>query len=124
MKKQIHKKKTVAPFFSDIWEGRKPFEVRLNDCDYNVGDIFVAKEYDPLPRPGRPAYSGREVIGVIEYVLTDKVFPEGLAKGYVVLGISWDWRTDEDGHSITIKSGAKYPKEERLERLTLALSKP
>ncbi|MGL5898024.1 MAG: DUF3850 domain-containing protein [Lactococcus lactis] len=41
----IHKKKLDFQFFEDIKSGKKRFEVRLNECDYQVGDVIELKAY-------------------------------------------------------------------------------
>jgi len=71
--------KCVNPYFQDVLEGRKTFEVRWNDRNYQRGDILILREYDR-----EKGYSGRDVYVTVEYVL--KEF-EGLKEGYVVLGI-------------------------------------
>ena len=42
---KTHIKKLTQPFFDDVWYGKKKFELRKNDCDYNVGDFIILKEY-------------------------------------------------------------------------------
>jgi len=41
-----HKLKTWNPYFSDIVEGKKTFEIRKNDRNYKVGDQLLLQEYD------------------------------------------------------------------------------
>ena len=43
---KLHDLKTVQPFFDDVISGRKPFEVRFNDRDYQVGEQVRLWEYD------------------------------------------------------------------------------
>jgi len=73
--------KCVNPYYQDVIEDRKRFEVRWNDRFYHAGDILLLREYDKE----KDCYSGREVYVVVDYMLTEF---EGLVKGYVVLGIS------------------------------------
>lgn len=47
-KKMKHKLKTITPYFSQIWEGKKTFEVRKNDRDFQPGDTLALKEYNSL----------------------------------------------------------------------------
>lgn len=42
-KMKTHYKKLVQPFFDDVWDGKKMFELRKNDCNYTVGDLIVLK---------------------------------------------------------------------------------
>lgn len=48
-------KKTWPDLFQKIVEGKKTFDLRLNDFDIDEGDILVLKEYDPKTQ----TYSGR-----------------------------------------------------------------
>ena len=72
---KTHTLKTYPQYFQQSWNGNKPFEVRLNDRHYEVGDTVILKEWDNIK------YSGREIEGLIKYTLDDKFI--GLAKGYV-----------------------------------------
>ena len=51
---KIHELKTYPQYFQQTWNGNKPFEVRLNDRHYEVGDIVILKEWDNIK------YSGKE----------------------------------------------------------------
>lgn len=42
---KVIKKKLDVQFFEDVESGKKNFEVRLNDCDYQLGDIIELKAY-------------------------------------------------------------------------------
>lgn len=77
---KTHYKKLVQPFFDDVWNGKKKFELRKNDCDYQVGDKIVLKEYDPK----HDEYIGKRISAHIIYVLENYV---GLEKGYCILGL-------------------------------------
>jgi len=37
----IHELKTIDPYYDDILEGIKKFEIRLNDRDFKVGDNLI-----------------------------------------------------------------------------------
>lgn len=83
MSQVTHRLKTVNPFFTESWEERKPFELRYNDRNYQVGDFVMLYEYGKETNP----FSGRIVTGVISYVLHATQFPDGLREGYVVFGL-------------------------------------
>lgn len=36
---KVHKKKLDFQFHKPVETGKKPFEVRINDCDYQEGDM-------------------------------------------------------------------------------------
>ena len=81
-------KKTWPEYFQDILEGKKNFDLRLNDFDCEVGDILVFKEYDPEKKE----YTGREVEKEIGYILktneNDFWKKEDVDKyGYIVMGL-------------------------------------
>jgi len=41
---KIHNKKLIQPYFDDVWNGNKTFEIRKNDCDYQIGDFLILHE--------------------------------------------------------------------------------
>jgi len=73
-----HALKTVQPFYNDVEQYLKTFEVRANDRNYSVGDILTLQEFP---------YTGRELKKEVGYVLSHDDFPQGLKEGYVVLGL-------------------------------------
>lgn len=76
-----HKLKTLLPFYEEVLNGNKTFELRKDDRDYKVNDILRLREYDGT------YYTGRTFICTVKYVLRDcENF--GLKKGFVIMGIS------------------------------------
>jgi len=57
-------KKVWPEYFQQILDGKKTFEVRLNDFEINEGDILVLKEWDPNTK----SYTGRELERKVGYV--------------------------------------------------------
>lgn len=88
-----HYVKTLDKFFDDVTSGQKLFEVRLNDRDYNVGDILRQHRYgaDGLGRVGYlngTCFAGDQrdaetIEHKISYILDGGQF--GIEKGYVVM---------------------------------------
>ncbi len=75
-----HDLKILPEYFEAVASGKKKFELRKNDRDYKVHDMFVLREWDP----GK-GYTGRDYINEISYIL--KSCPEhGLMDGYVIFG--------------------------------------
>lgn len=74
---KVHDIRLGAPFFDDVLECRKNFELRKNDRDYKVGDILYMMEF----KDGRN--TGRAVKRKIIYMLEDFT---GLEDGYCILG--------------------------------------
>lgn len=77
---QEHFLKTINPYFTEVWEGRKPFEVRVNDRNFTAGDEVTLKEYSAIGK----TYTGRKIHGSITYVLQDEQFCK---KGFCIFGV-------------------------------------
>ena len=75
----IHELKTYPKYFNETLKGNKPFECRLNDRGFQIGDTVILREWDNIK------YSGREIKGKIKYILDDKFI--GVAKGYVIFSL-------------------------------------
>lgn len=75
---KVHELKIGSEFFEAVKDGRKKFEIRKNDRNYQEGDILILKEYDPITQ----SFSG-EIIKVEITYMTDYAQQDG----YVVLGI-------------------------------------
>lgn len=88
--RKTHDIKTHPQFFAEVLSGAKRFEIRLNDRDYQVGDILNLHEWQPVPdftletNREREGYSGRVYSVVVTYI-TD--FPQGLQEKYVCMSI-------------------------------------
>lgn len=79
---KMHELKIASEFFEAVKDGRKKFEIRKNDRNYQEGDVLVLKEYDPITQ----LFSGRIIKVEISYMPD---FP--LQDGYVVFGIDEIW---------------------------------
>lgn len=75
----IHSIKVKPPYYSAIIEGKKNFELRKDDRNYQVGDVLYLCEFDG------ENYTGKQCIRRVTYKLSDFV---GLASGYCILGLS------------------------------------
>lgn len=97
----IHILKTVNPFFQDVVDGVKIFELRKNDRDYQLNDRLLLKEYFPENN----SFSGRNY----ELWVTNGIFEkcEGLKDGYVLLA--------EDSQFGLVKGTYKVGDRERVE---------
>ena len=78
----IHELKTWTRFWRSIATGKKPFEVRLNDRNFTVGDTLDLREFDPCGEE----YTGNRLTAKVTYVLIGGEF--GIKENYCVMGIS------------------------------------
>ncbi|WP_028471320.1 DUF3850 domain-containing protein [Neptunomonas japonica] len=82
-----HHLKTDPQIFQQNLAGLKPFEIRLNDRDFAVGDILVLQETTTTGfriQEGAPLeYTGSELVTEI----TSIVSGYGLSDGWVVMGV-------------------------------------
>lgn len=67
---KTHKIKTWTPYFQDIIDGKKPFEIRLNDRDYQVGDEIHHIEWNSDVQKE----TGRACWATITYMIKGGVF--------------------------------------------------
>jgi hypothetical protein len=90
-----HELKIWPPFFEHLLDGRKRFEVRLNDREFKDDDVIKFREYIPKHRAaafgqGDAYYTGRNLWMRIRYILDpepDRDPDCGLVAGYVVLDL-------------------------------------
>jgi hypothetical protein len=94
---RTHYLKTWPVFYGSVALGKKSFEVRNDDREFEEGDILVLLEWDPklaAEHPSNPSagYTGKpEIRGIIEYVLLASDCPAGaLNQGFAVLGVQWE----------------------------------
>jgi hypothetical protein len=91
-----HELKTDPQVFDDVVVGRKPFEIRKDDRDFEWGDVLKLRktkhtgaemaEGAPLEYVGPPLYV------YVTYILRGPIY--GLADGWVIMAI-----TPRDGHA-------------------------
>lgn len=86
---KMHELKTINPYFQNVWNRTKTFEIRKNDREFEEGDFLWLREYVPREKydyDGESPYTGRELICLVKYLLTSDRF-EGLARGYCAMSI-------------------------------------
>jgi hypothetical protein len=76
-----HELKTWPDFFEAMVSGKKRFEVRKNDRDFQIGDILILKEWIPTGE----FFTGREAYFYVDYILDAPKF--GVRDGFVVMSL-------------------------------------
>jgi hypothetical protein len=79
---QTHELKIWPGCFAAVKAGNKPFDVRENDRNFQVGDELRLCEYEPETEQ----YTGKTVTRWVSYVLQGGVF--GIQPNWCVLGFS------------------------------------
>lgn len=74
-----HHLKTWTEPFRATKSGLKPYELRLNDRDYKVGDTLILEEY--YPHDG--SYTGDHLEKIVTYILGEPF----VQKGYVIMSV-------------------------------------
>lgn len=74
-----HELKTVNPFFEDVLNKVKDFEIRKNDRGFEIGDRLKLLEFE------KGKLTKRSVVKEIKYILTGGQY--GLSYDYVILGL-------------------------------------
>jgi len=82
MENNIHELKTWKEYYEQVFMGRKTFEVRKNDRNFQKGDILILKEWDNEKKE----YTGREMARRVIYILSGGQF--GIENGFVVMSIA------------------------------------
>jgi ASC-1-like (ASCH) protein len=75
-----HELKIHPEHYTDVLLGLKKVEIRLNDRNYQEGDLLILNEFDPKTE----RYTGGQVKRKVDYVLKLQV----IQPDYVVLQIS------------------------------------
>ena len=91
-----HELKTDHPVFQETWDGKKQYEIRLDDRKFKVGDEIqlVETQYTGIQmRGGAPLeYSFRRIRAVIIHKLSNQY---GIKDGWCILGIELQTRLSE-----------------------------
>lgn len=77
-----HALKTWPEYFKLVREGKKRFELREDDRDYEEGDVIILQEYHPDTKK----YSGEEERFQAGFILRGPAF--GLKKGHCIIQLS------------------------------------
>jgi hypothetical protein len=78
---RVHHLKCWPEVFTEMLEGRKTAEFRLNDRDFKVGDMLLIREWDNEKR----VYTHREISRRVTHVLASGF---GMPPGYAMLSLA------------------------------------
>ena len=78
---RVHELEIEDKYYDRIMIGQKDFEVRLNDMDFQVGDILSLL---PIAEDDE-VFEYSPIIAKIKYIHSGL----GMVEGYVVLGLDW-----------------------------------
>jgi len=93
---KIHELKTDPSVFQQTWEGRKTFEIRKNDRDYQSGDVLILREThfsgEAMRAEGaKLMYTERSVVQAVTGILHGPIY--GLSEGWCVMSVSNLWKS-------------------------------
>jgi hypothetical protein len=88
----IHELKCHPEPFDAVWRGEKFHEVRVNDRNYQVGDVLRLRRWDP-----RTAQFSGEIKRVVSYITNGGTY--GLPDNLVVMSIH------AGNYRLDVKSG-------------------
>ncbi|MHB8904048.1 MAG: DUF3850 domain-containing protein [Patescibacteria group bacterium] len=86
-------KKVLPDYFQDIFDGKKKYELRLNDFDIEPGDILVLEEWtsaDPKTRQATGRVLEKQVTYLRKFKLQDLWWSEEDIKEKGIQIISFD----------------------------------
>jgi hypothetical protein len=84
----VHELKAWPMYFREVKSGAKPFEVRKNDRNFQIGDEVLLREYCPenyYENGDKADYTGEVCHRKISYILNGGQF--GIDADTVVLGL-------------------------------------
>ncbi|GAB3519467.1 ASCH domain-containing protein [Emticicia fontis] len=91
-----HHLKTIQPYFWEVSQENKTFELRKDDRYFKVNDEIYLHEFDPETK----IFSGQIVKGIITYVLRNFA---GIQADYCILSVSInEWIRVEPSKFLTL----------------------
>ena len=88
---KTHELKTDSEVFIQSFSNKKPWEIRYNDRDFQVGDILILRETkysgaEMMIQDKPLEYTGVTLTRIVDYILPEGSY--GLADGWVVMSVS------------------------------------
>jgi len=88
--KVVHELKTDPAVFEAVASGRKTYEIRKNDREFQVGDILHLRETalsgKDMKNGGALHYTGREILAYVKHILRGPIY--GLMDGWCIMSIT------------------------------------
>ncbi len=84
----VHNLKIWPEHFRPVVQGLKPWEIRKNDRDYQVGDGLCLREFNPQAGLGVNQYTGEKVYRRIVHIVHGPA--PGLEKGYCIMTLGYE----------------------------------
>lgn len=85
-----HELKTDPKPFSEVFDGRKTFDIRRDDRGFEVGDMLILRETiltgEEMKSGRELEYTGRISARTVTHIMRGPVY--GLADGWVIMSIS------------------------------------
>lgn len=78
-----HEVKSHPMPFGHRWDGFKPWELRLNDRNYNPGDYLHEREWDPKTEK----FTGRSILSYVALVYRSEDWPR-IPKRHVIMTVN------------------------------------
>lgn len=78
---KTHELKCIEPYFGDVWDKLKTFEIRNNDRLFKVGDLVILKKYSEET----DTFHAERIMFKIGYILENEVY---LPKNHICLSIT------------------------------------
>jgi len=67
---KMHRLKTLPQYFREIENGNKTFELRLNDRNFQLGDMLILQEYNL----DKDELTGNQIMRIISYIMPGNQF--------------------------------------------------
>jgi hypothetical protein len=102
---KIHKLKVWPPYLNDLTSGRKTFEWRFNDRDYEIDDILIMMGWDPNEK----LFIGEPWVCRITYLMKGPIF--GIPNHFVIMSITKPILLEDTDDSEILQALQDYSKQ-------------
>ena len=89
-----HELKLDTKYFDDVKSGKKDFEIRKNDRDFEVGDILELKKYKSYKNGKKPHYVRTDSDSVLKTYNSDRADTIKVKVKSIIKAESWNMDKD------------------------------